>query len=154
MYNQWYDISFATLYDAENCPVHAWKECMMAAHNGVDNKVYRVHHKAAFCVFWLLVVSPFYLIKIPLIRYICISPRCLGVALIFTWLPVFQPFVLANNGTWNPHQVELALWTHYVASEMKPELLNTIPNPTENGTSHHDQKNGDSTPKPQVLQHS
>jgi len=32
---------------------------------------------------------------------------------------------------------------------MKPELLNTIPNPTENGTSHHDQKNGDSTPKPQ-----
>lgn len=63
-------------------------------------------------------------------------------------------FFLANNGTWNPHQVELALWTHYVASEMKPELLNTIPNPTENGTSHHDQKNGDSTPKPQVLQHS
>lgn len=54
-----------------------------------------------------------------------------------------------NNGTWNPHQVELALWTHYVASEMKPELLNTIPNPTENGTSHHDQKNGDTTPKPQ-----
>ncbi|XP_069691100.1 uncharacterized protein Amun isoform X2 [Periplaneta americana] len=54
-----------------------------------------------------------------------------------------------NNGTWNPHQVELALWTHYVASEMKPELLDSIPNPTENGTSHHEQKNGDSNLKPQ-----
>ncbi|KAJ9573441.1 hypothetical protein L9F63_009169, partial [Diploptera punctata] len=37
--------------------------------------------------------------------------------------------------------IELALWTHYVASEMKPELLDTIPGPTENGTSHHEQKN-------------
>jgi hypothetical protein len=66
----------------------------------------------------------------------------------------FLHFVSANNGTWSPHRVELALWTHYVASEMKPELLNSIPNTTENGTSNHDQKNGDSTPKPQVLEHS
>jgi hypothetical protein len=36
---------------------------------------------------------------------------------------------------------------------MKPELLDSIPNPAENGTSHHDQKNGDSTLKPQVLEH-
>jgi len=81
-------------------------------------------------------------------------PQMFGGCIRFHMTFIFQPFVLANNGTWNPHQVELALWTHYVASEMKPELLNTIPNPTENGTSHHDQKNGDSTPKPQVLQHS
>lgn len=77
-----------------------------------------------------------------------------GGCIHFHMTTCISTFVLANNGTWNPHQVELALWTHYVASEMKPELLNTIPNPTENGTSHHDQKNGDSTPKPQVLQHS
>ncbi|XP_067005442.1 uncharacterized protein Amun [Anabrus simplex] len=54
-----------------------------------------------------------------------------------------------NNGTWSPHQVELALWTHYVASEMKPELLDSIPSPAENGTSHHEQKNGDSVLKTQ-----
>jgi hypothetical protein len=59
-------------------------------------------------------------------------------------------FIVAKNGAWNPHQVELALWTHYVASEMKPELLDTIPGPTENGTAHHEQKNGDTILKPQV----
>lgn len=24
---------------------------------------------------------------------------------------------------WSPHKVELAIWTHYVVSELKPELL-------------------------------
>lgn len=52
----------------------AQKEYMMAGHIGIDNKVYRVHKKAAFCIFWLLVVTPLYLIKTPLINYICISP--------------------------------------------------------------------------------
>uniref|UniRef100_A0AAG5CZQ6 Uncharacterized protein n=1 Tax=Anopheles atroparvus TaxID=41427 RepID=A0AAG5CZQ6_ANOAO len=28
---------------------------------------------------------------------------------------------------WTPHRVELALWTHYVASELQPELLENIP---------------------------
>lgn len=28
---------------------------------------------------------------------------------------------------WSPHSVELALWTHYVASEMQPELLKDLP---------------------------
>lgn len=28
---------------------------------------------------------------------------------------------------WSPHLVELALWTHYVASEMQPELLKDLP---------------------------
>ena len=36
-----------------------------------------------------------------------------------------------TNGTcWSPHRVELALWTHYVASELQPELLDSIPNGT------------------------
>lgn len=34
------------------------------------------------------------------------------------------------TGSWSPHRVELALWTHYVASELKPELLDSIPNGT------------------------
>lgn len=53
-------------------------------------------------------------------------------------------FVTDTNGTtWSPHRVELALWTHYIASEMKPELLDNIPDAngttaaaTENGNSH------------------
>lgn len=36
-------------------------------------------------------------------------------------------FVIGSEGIWNPHSVELALWTHYVASELKPELLSSIP---------------------------
>lgn len=28
---------------------------------------------------------------------------------------------------WSPHTVELALWTHYVASELQPELLKDLP---------------------------
>lgn len=31
------------------------------------------------------------------------------------------------NGPWSLHSVELALWTHFVASELKPELLDGIP---------------------------
>ncbi|KAK0083423.1 hypothetical protein PV325_008808 [Microctonus aethiopoides] len=41
-----------------------------------------------------------------------------------------------NGKSWSPHRVELALWTHYVASEMKPELLDGIPGSTENGNAH------------------
>ncbi|XP_050538685.1 uncharacterized protein LOC126904074 [Daktulosphaira vitifoliae] len=32
-----------------------------------------------------------------------------------------------SERTWSPHSVELALWTHYVASELKPELLCNVP---------------------------
>lgn len=45
-----------------------------------------------------------------------------------------------NGESWNAHQVELALWTHYVASELKPELLEDIVGPvksTTNGNSTH-----------------
>ncbi|XP_046660217.1 uncharacterized protein LOC124354073 [Homalodisca vitripennis] len=47
-----------------------------------------------------------------------------------------------SNGWWSPHRVELALWTHYVASELKPELLDGMPN----GSVHH--QNGDTQPSP------
>lgn len=51
----------------------------------------------------------------------------------------------ATNGTtWSPHRVELALWTHYVASELKPELLDGIPVSAENGNSH-SPTNGEAT---------
>ena len=40
--------------------------------------------------------------------------------------------------------MELALWTHYVASELKPELLDGIPISTENGNSH-PPSNGEAT---------
>ncbi|XP_075231574.1 protein amun [Lycorma delicatula] len=42
----------------------------------------------------------------------------------------------SSNGWWSPHRVELALWTHYIASELKPDLLDGIPNgntPHQNG---------------------
>lgn len=32
---------------------------------------------------------------------------------------------------WSPHRVELSLWTHYVARELKPELLDDMPAATE-----------------------
>ncbi|CAH1284204.1 unnamed protein product [Diabrotica balteata] len=46
---------------------------------------------------------------------------------------------------WSPHKVELALWTHYVVSEHKPELLSSIfaGSPLENGNA---------VPKPVVHQ--
>ncbi|KYN41210.1 hypothetical protein ALC56_04361 [Trachymyrmex septentrionalis] len=50
----------------------------------------------------------------------------------------------SNGKTWSPHRVELALWTHYVASELKPELLDGIPGSTENGNSH-SASNGEAT---------
>ncbi len=34
---------------------------------------------------------------------------------------------VAANGSWSLHSIELALWTHFVASELKPELLDGIP---------------------------
>merc|ERR1711874_155039 len=32
-----------------------------------------------------------------------------------------------QGGNWNPHQVELTVWTHYVAHALKPELLDGLP---------------------------
>ncbi|XP_011302507.1 uncharacterized protein Amun [Fopius arisanus] len=49
-----------------------------------------------------------------------------------------------NGKSWSPHRVELALWTHYVASELKPELLEGIPGATENGNTH-PSSNGEAT---------
>jgi len=39
-----------------------------------------------------------------------------------------------SNIEWTAHKVELALWTHYVASDMKPELLENIPAFTNNSS--------------------
>ncbi|XP_046434164.1 cell wall integrity and stress response component 4 [Neodiprion virginianus] len=50
---------------------------------------------------------------------------------------------ISNGKSWSPHRVELALWTHYVASELQPELLDGIPGTTENGNSH--PTNGETT---------
>ncbi|KAF7989603.1 hypothetical protein HCN44_008277 [Aphidius gifuensis] len=51
---------------------------------------------------------------------------------------------ISNGKSWSPHKVELALWTHYIASELKPELLDGIP--TENGnTTHNTPTNGEAT---------
>ena len=48
--------------------------------------------------------------------------------------------LVGNSVLWNPHNVELALWTHYVASELKPEMLESIPSAVKNGKAH---QNGD-----------
>lgn len=52
----------------------------------------------------------------------------------------------AQGGSWTPHKVELAVWTQYVCRDLKPELLDGMPErnervaePTENGV------NGDDT---------
>uniref|UniRef100_A0A0A9W8I5 Uncharacterized protein n=1 Tax=Lygus hesperus TaxID=30085 RepID=A0A0A9W8I5_LYGHE len=49
------------------------------------------------------------------------------------------------NGSWSPHRVELALWTHYVASELQPELLDSIPNGTSPPHSNGNEKTHDET---------
>lgn len=33
----------------------------------------------------------------------------------------------SQGGEWNPHTVELAVWTHYIARDLKPELLEDMP---------------------------
>ncbi|KAF4523050.1 hypothetical protein B566_EDAN012779 [Ephemera danica] len=53
-----------------------------------------------------------------------------------------------STTAWNPHRVELALWTHYVVSENKPELLEA--EPPKNGNSHHTaEENGVTGTKPE-----
>ncbi|XP_059476860.1 uncharacterized protein LOC132197534 isoform X2 [Neocloeon triangulifer] len=48
-----------------------------------------------------------------------------------------------EEDVWNPHKVELALWSHYILSVNKPELLEEAP---KNGNSHHTPANGISKP--------
>ncbi|EEC14217.1 conserved hypothetical protein, partial [Ixodes scapularis] len=47
------------------------------------------------------------------------------------------------EGKWTPHKVELVLWAHYVARELKPSLLEDISSHKDKGTS-----NGNSSPAP------
>lgn len=39
-----------------------------------------------------------------------------------------------NSHLWSPHRVELALWAHYVANDLSPELLNQMPVSRRGGT--------------------
>ena len=32
-------------------------------------------------------------------------------------------YFICLGDTWTPHRVELALWTHYITNDLKPELL-------------------------------
>merc|ERR1712080_156985 len=43
-------------------------------------------------------------------------------------------------GDWTPHKVEMAVWTHYVARDLKPELLEDMPSKHETKV---DRFNGD-----------
>ncbi|XP_050069869.1 nucleolin-like [Anopheles maculipalpis] len=38
-----------------------------------------------------------------------------------------KPGLKAHEKKWSPHKVELALWTHYVASELQPDILEHTP---------------------------
>lgn len=40
-----------------------------------------------------------------------------------------------DNPLWSPHRVELALWAHYVAKDLSPELLDNMPGPGMGGGS-------------------
>merc|ERR1711944_144563 len=33
----------------------------------------------------------------------------------------------AQGGDWNPHKVEMAVWTYYILREFKPEVLEDLP---------------------------
>lgn len=35
----------------------------------------------------------------------------------------------SEGGNWTPHDVELAIWTHYVARDLRPDLLEEMPKP-------------------------
>ena len=35
--------------------------------------------------------------------------------------------MFCSGGSWTPHKVELAVWTHYVARDNKPEILADMP---------------------------
>ncbi|XP_017782719.1 PREDICTED: uncharacterized protein LOC108567040 [Nicrophorus vespilloides] len=45
---------------------------------------------------------------------------------------------------WSPHKVELAIWTHFIVSELKPELLSTVGMENGNSISSVLHQNGDS----------
>jgi len=40
----------------------------------------------------------------------------------------------SQGGEWTPHKVELAIWTHYVARDIKPELLDDMPGASATAT--------------------
>ncbi|XP_076335637.1 uncharacterized protein LOC143238894 isoform X1 [Tachypleus tridentatus] len=67
----------------------------------------------------------------------------------------------SSAGKWTPHKVELTLWTHYLAKELEPSLLEGMPmvkvdedpaTPNGKSNSHqHDEKLDDQTPADAVV---
>lgn len=51
----------------------------------------------------------------------------------------------SQGGSWTPHKVELAVWTHYVARDIKPELLDGIPTPSSSHQTSPNRLNGNSS---------
>jgi len=41
----------------------------------------------------------------------------------------------SQGGNWTPHDVELAVWTHYIARDLKPELLEDMPGKKETSST-------------------
>ncbi|XP_076312156.1 uncharacterized protein LOC143225884 isoform X2 [Tachypleus tridentatus] len=65
------------------------------------------------------------------------------------------------EGKWTPHKVELTLWTHYLAQEMKPSLLEGMPKadlekdpiiPNGKSNSHEPNKQSEETPTNDVTE--
>lgn len=55
------------------------------------------------------------------------------------------------GGDWTPHKVELAIWTHYVACDLKPELLSDLPSAATDESSNSkaaSQQNSDTSTTP------
>jgi len=61
----------------------------------------------------------------------------------------------SQGGSWNPHQVELAVWTHYISRDLKPEILEDMPDarsspnklkPVVNGSEAADEPPANGTP--------
>lgn len=53
----------------------------------------------------------------------------------------------SQGGSWTPHNVELAVWTHYVARDLKPELLEDMPDSKSSSATKSPAKSAESPAK-------
>lgn len=51
-----------------------------------------------------------------------------------------------NNSSWSAHRVELAIWTHYVATELQPDLLEGLPSGSHLVTTNGSNSSTNNTP--------
>jgi len=56
----------------------------------------------------------------------------------------------SQGGDWTPHKVELAVWTHYVSRDIKPELLDDMPGSSQSSARTLNGVNGSSENKSEV----